>query len=71
MASYPTNTWLSPVNRREAFFHLTYRDVSQPEMHWQVPASILTHYLVEIEPQPLIGQQIVEYNLSRIELSKY
>ncbi len=71
MASYPTNTWLSPVNRREAFFHLTYRDVSQPEMHWQVPASILTHYLFEIEPQPLIGRQIVEYNLSRIELSKY
>jgi len=69
--SYPTNTWLSPVNRLEAFFHLASRDVGQPEMHWQVPASILRHYLVEIEPQPLLGRQIVEYNLSRIELSKY
>ena len=69
--SYPRNTWLSPVNRREVFFHLTSRDTSQPEMRWQVPASILGHYLLEIEPQPLVRRTVVEYSLSGIELSRY
>jgi hypothetical protein len=69
--TYPRNTWLSPMNRGESFFHLTFQDANQPGSEWQVPAEVLDHCRIEIEPQPLTGKTVVAYELPNIVLSRF
>jgi hypothetical protein len=69
--SYPRATWLSPVNRREAFFHLTSIDDSRAVSQWRLPTTTLDHYRLEVEPQPLVGNVVVEYQLPGIDLKRY
>ena len=65
--SYPTSTWLSSINLREAFFHLT----TQADSEWKLPLAILNHYRLEVEPQPSVGKVVADYELAGIDLRRY
>jgi len=69
--NYPTLTWLSPVNRSEAYFQLTSRDASQAGDWWLVPRTTLEHYKFEITVEHVTGTAVVGYELQEIELSRY
>jgi hypothetical protein len=68
---YPSNTWLSPMRRGEAFFQLNSGDVSRPGSQWQAPLAILGHYRFEVDPQPVVGLAAVDFEFRGIELSRF
>ena len=48
--SYPVRTWLSPLNRRQTFFHLVGEVRNEAEMSWLVPCSVLSSANVGFVP---------------------
>jgi hypothetical protein len=65
--SYPRYTWLSPMIRREGFFHFTRGDAVQPGSQWIVPRDVLGHYRVEIEPLLTTGTTVVAYQFPGVQ----
>jgi hypothetical protein len=71
-AFYPTETWVSPVNRRQTFFHIVDHDrTSSPGSQWLVPDSALPGSRVEITPQHEAGCSLVQFEATGIDLSRY
>jgi hypothetical protein len=69
---YPRLTWLSPINRRSTFFHLTAEDVSAHEgSRWLVPEGVVARAELEIIPQPMIGCTLVNYEFGGVLLSRF
>jgi len=68
--SHPTNTLLSPLFRKEAYFQLTWRDTTRPGSQWQVPQEVASHYRMEIEPQPVTGRAVIPFELRDIRLNE-
>jgi hypothetical protein len=69
---YPRLTWLSPINRRSTFFHLTTEDVSAHEgSRWLVPEEVVARAELEITPQLTIGCRLVNYEFSGVLLSRF
>jgi hypothetical protein len=71
ISSYPRNTWLSPVDRRESFFQLTSRDTTQPGSQWQAPRTIVAHSRMEVLPHPVVGHVVASFKFTGIRLSDY
>ena len=69
--TYPTLTWLSPVNRSEAYFQLSSRTPNGPGEQWLIPQSTLEHFRLEAETQRVVGTRVVGYELKGIDLSRY
>ncbi|HEY3440607.1 MAG TPA: hypothetical protein VGK29_07645 [Paludibaculum sp.] len=68
---YPRNTWLSPMNRRDAFFHLTAEDVSgRAGSRWLVPVSAVSGGHILVTPERTACDMIT-YELKGIRLSDY
>jgi hypothetical protein len=69
--SYPRNTWLSPLHRRDAFFHLTAEDVSaQAGSRWLAPVSAIDGARIAITPVQT-ACDLITYELPGISLSGY
>jgi hypothetical protein len=69
---YPRNTWLSPVVRRDTFFHLTPEDVSSRQgSQWLVPRDAVANAHLVISPEPAAGCKLVHYELPNVRLSAY
>jgi hypothetical protein len=69
-ASYPRNTWLSPLNRRNAFIPVV------PKEDWAkgtgaVPQEDLAGAVLEIVPEPVVGLAILEFHWKGVVLSKF
>ena len=69
--TYPAVTWLSPVNRSEAYFQLTSRDAGRQGDWWLVPRTTLEHYKLDLTTEHVVGTAVVGYELPGIELSRY
>jgi hypothetical protein len=69
---YPRLTWLSPVNRRSTFFHVSTQDLSEREgSKWLVPEQVISTAEIEITPQPLSGCTVVNYELKDVPLNRF
>ena len=69
---YPRSTWLSPLNRRDTFFPLRSEDRDAPRgSQWMVPQTVLSTARLELVPEPVTGRAIVEYEWTRVALSKF
>jgi hypothetical protein len=68
---YPSNTWLSPVNRSDLYFHATAGDAEEPGQQWMIPESTLSHFRVEFVALEEAGKAVVDYELAGIDLRKY
>lgn len=69
--TYPRSTWLSPVERKEAFYQLTAMDTTRPGSQWMVPNDIGTHSRLEVVPRALAGQSATSFELRGIRLRRY
>jgi hypothetical protein len=68
--SYPSQTWLSPVNRMTAFFHIVDGPL-QPGDRWRVPRSAMSGGRIEFLPRSAAGCSNVEVVFEAIDLRKY
>lgn len=71
VVNYPRSTWLSPLNRRDVFFHLTDPDTSQRGWVSRAPLQTAAHYKFTVAPRPIIGRAVVDYKFTGVRLSKY
>jgi hypothetical protein len=69
-ALYPTGTWLSPVNRRNTFFHIVEGPL-QIDDRWRVPRSALAGGKLEFAPQRSAGCSVVRIAFNSIDLRQY
>ena len=70
--SYPRMTWLSPLNHRDAFFHLTLPGIGVSQRSgWVVPSDVLDHADLEISPRRPAGCAVFSYELPEISLSQF
>ena len=68
---YPQITWLSPLNRRDAFFHLTAEDVSgRAGSRWLAPVSALKGSRIVVTPVRS-ACDLISYELTGIRLADY
>ncbi len=66
----PRGAWLSPLNRRETFFHLG----DGPRglgTQCQVPAAVLDAARITVQPEPLIGYAAVVSRFEGVRLANY
>jgi len=71
-APYPRTTWLSPVNRRDTFFHLRTEDVSDREgSRWLVPSDVLATARLAVIAEAAAGCTVGAYDISGVALSKF
>jgi hypothetical protein len=69
--SYPTLTWLSPLNRSEAYFQLISADTGRPGDWWKVPRGTLQHYRLDADIRRVTGTKVVGYELPGIQLRRF
>jgi hypothetical protein len=70
--AHPRSTWLSPLNRRDTFFHLTTEDVSRREgSRWLVPRRAIGGARLALTPEHPTGCSIVTYEMPDIPLSSF
>jgi hypothetical protein len=67
----PVLDWLSPIQRRQTFFHLVEADSGRPGDRWLVPASALPRSRLRIEPAVAEGCANVEYAFDVDDLRKW
>ena len=70
-APYPRLSWLSPINRRSTFFHVTTQDVSREGSRWLVPKKAVSIAEFEITPQPMTACTLATYEFSDVLLSRF
>jgi hypothetical protein len=66
----PRDAWLSPVQRRQAFFRLTDNEPKTPD-RWVVPRSALASAEIGVTPYAEFGYAVVHYDLRDVALSKF
>jgi hypothetical protein len=67
--SYPALTWLSPLNRRQTFFHL--REELGQDSTWLAPRMGISDAKVQLAPMELERCTIVSYELRDIVLREF
>jgi hypothetical protein len=67
----PHETWLSPLNRGESFFHLTDSVESLPRSQWLVPVSYLSSSRIEITPEIATGHALARFDLGEVTLASW
>jgi hypothetical protein len=68
--SYPTQTWLSPVNRRQTFFHVIDGPAREGD-RWRVPRAELPVGKIQLTPMRETGCVIVRVDARDIDLRPY
>jgi hypothetical protein len=68
--SYPRSTWLSPLNRRNAYINLFAKEDWVKGMNG-APLEDLAGAVLEIVPAPVTGRAILEYQWIGVTLSKF
>jgi hypothetical protein len=69
--AYPIRTWLSPLNRRQTFFHLIDQISTEAEMQWRVPRSLLSRTTVGFMPRHAASCEIVKYQIQGVRLDSF
>ncbi len=65
--TYPVRTWLSPLNRRQTFFHLT-DELRNEGDQWLAPRSMLSSGKVGFIPLRAAGYEILKYQIPDVNL---
>jgi hypothetical protein len=68
---YPLTTWLSPLNRRQTFFHLREDVPPRPGTEWLVPAGAIQGAIVELERSIETRRIVADYSLGPLRLADY
>jgi hypothetical protein len=69
---YPPTTWLSPLNRRDTFFHLTTEDVSDREdSRWLVPNEVMAIARLGVDSEAAVVCTVRSYEISGVALSRF
>jgi hypothetical protein len=70
---HPSSTWLSPLDQRDAFFHIgteeSYRQ--GPGSQWLVPRDAVAGARIEIRPEFPAGSRVVRFSLPQVDLASY
>jgi hypothetical protein len=69
--TYPADQWLSPVNRRQTFFHIIDGPEQGKGSQWLVPRSALAGARIELTPEHDRGCGIVAFEAVDIDLRSY
>lgn len=67
----PQGTWLSPVRRSDAFFHLMDGEVIGPSDKWMVPKRALPDATIQVASMVSAGAMLVDYEFDGISLDDY
>lgn len=70
---YPQSTWLSPLNQRDTFFHITSEETYQrgSGSHYTVPREVLATAKIEIGPEFPAGDAVIKFGLLNVNLTDY
>lgn len=68
---YPLTPWLSPLNRRQTFFHLREDGPAAVGDQWRVPAGAIGQADVHLEHYPEVRRVVAEYSLGPLRLTDY
>jgi hypothetical protein len=69
--AYPDQSWLSPLHRRQTFFHLVEETSGTPDSFWLVERRKLEGASIEIVPRTSLGCALVNYTLPNVRLTDY
>jgi hypothetical protein len=69
--AYPVRTWLSPLNRRQTFFHLINEVRTEAEMQWMVPRSLLSRATVAFMARHAASCEIFKYQIQNVKLDNF
>jgi hypothetical protein len=69
--AYPVRTWLSPLNRRQTFFHLTDELRNEAGDQWLAPRSVLSSGKVGFIPLRAAGYEILKYQIPDVKLDNF
>lgn len=69
--AYPDQSWLSPLHRRQTFFHLVEETSGTPDSFWLVERRKLNGASIEIVPRTSLGCALVNYTLPNVRLGDY
>lgn len=67
--SSPNRTWLSPLHRAQAFFHLARTPGTASDSKWLVPESYLPSAHIEITPEIDAGRALTRFEFADVKLS--
>lgn len=68
---YPTRTWLSPIQRRQTFFHLVEGRPQGEGSKWLAPRGVLPSARVAFVPEEMTGCFVVSYAFKDLRLSEF
>ena len=68
---YPVRTWLSPLNRRQTFFHLIDESPTGAQTQWLVPRSLLSKAIVSFMPRHAVSCEIFKYQIQDVKLDNF
>jgi hypothetical protein len=68
---YPVQTWLSPLHRRETFFHVVAEAPHGEGSKWLVPESVLSTANVGLVPQEETGCAAVQYEFRDLPIRAF
>lgn len=71
VVSWPTSTWLSPVQRRHTYFQIADPPVPFTPDRWMVERRRLSNARLQITPVYQVSTQIVNYAASAVDLKRY
>ena len=70
--SYPRITWLSPLNHKDTFFHLTDPETAGLQgSKWLVPQDVVANTQLEVSPERMEGCAVIGYDLPDVSLSRF
>ena len=69
--AYPVRTWLSPLNRRQTFFHLIDEVRTEAQTQWLVPRSLLSRATVGFMPRHAASCEIFKYQIQDVKLENF
>jgi hypothetical protein len=64
-------TWLSPLQRGEEFFHLTLEPLDAPGAQWQIPVQAISNAQLVITPEIPAGRVVAEIDLPGVDLKRW
>ena len=71
LLSGPHDTWLSPLQRRQSSFSLTYATNPSPSGWWLVPIALLPATHLEITPEIPTGRTLAHFDFADVPLAQW
>jgi hypothetical protein len=68
---YPRQTWLSPLERRQTFFHIVPEEPVAPGSSWVVPRQALARAQLQMTGGRESGCAVVDYSLENVDLNRW